>query len=447
MNVSRAIFLTFGARLLLYVLQFAASVVSARIFLPGLTGAGQVLQVVGSFSTMLCMAGLPAAYTIFAARDPAKRPALVGNAIAYSVVTQAALGLLLWLTRGLWTPYFGDVPAKWLMIFYLQLPAGMTMTLCASMLMGMGSVALFNVMDVAVSVVNSATTIALLLRFGDDFETVLGWQVAINIVLGAVYAGEVFALGGRSIRLDRGLLWQSLRFGAPFFLCQFLAFLVIRVNVVMVNHYSGTWETGLYGLAVRLLEVLSAMPMSAAMVIFPQLGASDDETANQQRTARVCRVVTTAVFVCGAAGCFAMPYLIPWIFGGAYAESWTAYAILFPATLIFGVENVLVMCLASKGIPKGLPSAWGVALLANAALNLWWIPRDGMLGAAAGALVSYLIVAVWVIRRFRGISGMRLRDLVWMRRDDVRLLAEGLLTRTAGKPAAPGGRTSDAGSA
>ena len=54
----------------------------------------------------------------------------------------------------------------------------------------------------------------------------------------------------------------------------------------------------------------------------------------------------------------------------------------------------------------------------NVGLNLVWIPRYGIMGAAFASLVSYVVETILIVTAFRWMTGASVKEMLVLRRGD-----------------------------
>jgi len=174
----------------------------------------------------------------------------------------------------------------------------------------------------------------------------------------------------------------------------------------------GAEEVGIYSLGVSVAEKLQYLPEALSLVLLSEVATSADADANR-RTPRSLRsalwlLAAVAVFLGVSAG-----WLIPWVYGEAFAGSVMALRLLLPGMLGLTVYQLLHSDLTGRGRARVTVSVFSLALALNVALNLWWIPRWGAAGASLASTVSYSAGALGLVVCYRRITGVRWRDL-WL---------------------------------
>jgi O-antigen/teichoic acid export membrane protein len=224
---------------------------------------------------------------------------------------------------------------------------------------------------------------------------------------------------GLSLRSDPGELAASLRFGFPSYLQTLIGKLHERADVILLAllHVEPA-QIAVYAVAVGVIDRLRVMPDAVGSALLPKLTVLPHGEAGAY-TSRVVR--NTVFWVCVSAlglGLVA-PFLLPVVFGRAYAASLLPLLILLPATVSLTVRRVLSNYFTASGWPGFNASVQAAAALLNVAVNLWAIPRYGIAGAAFASLISYGFEGVATVVGFRSESGERVRDTILPKRAEL----------------------------
>lgn len=203
----------------------------------------------------------------------------------------------------------------------------------------------------------------------------------------------------------------------PQFLAQSGAFLLLRLDQVMLNAMAGNEEAGIYGAATRLSELVFLFVPILVASYLPRLAAMA-----RTNTALFRRTIDALLQLLSLAGLLAP--LGWWLFGAAlvrwvYGHEFTACGpVLFIHCLsslayLHGVIRSFVLVTEGRARLGAYAAFAGAAI--NIVLNLWWIPLAGAQGAAWATGVAYY--AAWFAGTFF-IPGLR-----WMAWSQVRSLA------------------------
>jgi O-antigen/teichoic acid export membrane protein len=175
--------------------------------------------------------------------------------------------------------------------------------------------------------------------------------------------------------------------------------------------------TGFYAIAVRVIDRLKLVPDALGASLFPKVaGLAEDEAG--RLTAYVSRHSVLWVVATVAALGLLAPVFVPLLFGEEYVASIPPLLVLLFAMALLTVYRLLSRYFVAVGrqTPNVVTQILSTAL--NFGLNLLWIPRYGILGAAYASLVSYALETVLITIAFRLDSGQPLRDTLVIRRGD-----------------------------
>jgi glycosyltransferase involved in cell wall biosynthesis/O-antigen/teichoic acid export membrane protein len=238
-----------------------------------------------------------------------------------------------------------------------------------------------------------------------------------------------------NLRVDPALFRRSLRFGVKAYVAQIFFYLVLRVDQVLVAHYAGYRQLGLYALAATVAQLLWLLTDPLASALLPHMvrAQKGDDRRLSFSTARL----SLCILIIGAVGgWFLAPLALPVVYGAGFAGAVPALRLLLPGVVALGATKSLGSVLVKEGRML-MTSVLGLSALGlNIALNIALLPRIGIRGASIASSVCYAALALSyvVIGRRRGVAGWR--DLV-PRASDLHLLGRVRLVRRASRSAGP----------
>ena len=204
-------------------------------------------------------------------------------------------------------------------------------------------------------------------------------------------------ISGRFPRPSLTTLWQNLPLGLRGYLTCLFSFMVLRIDLLMVKSMLGAEQAGYYSVAATLADYLLMLPAVVGSILFPRLSAQSDATAKlrfaKNVTLGTAAVLLPLVLVCG----FAARFAIHIVFGKSFEPAALAFVYLLPGVFLLGVQTVAVQFLNSIGYPKSVIGAWAVTTALNVVLNLWAIPKYGIVGASIVSSATYSVVCVLVL--------------------------------------------------
>jgi O-antigen/teichoic acid export membrane protein len=399
------VFLTFAGKGATLVLGLATAAVIARRLGP--SGQG-VFAVACSLTLMLVQLGslgLTSANPYFAARSPAQLPKIIANAFWLATFLGLALGgvgVLIKLAapdviEGLgWTP---------LLVTLAGVPGGLAALFLQSVLLGAGRMVAYNTVEVG----QAALTLTALLAGFALFDIRLSGTLAI---LGAGRYAAVIAyavlLARRSRILGRpetALVRTMLTYGFRVYVALLVSFLVIRLDLLLVNAFLGRTEAGLYSVAATLADGMFVLPMVIGLNLFPRVARGDPTRAS----AEVFRSVAVLYGLFCLATVPVAGLGIGAFFGSEFEGATSLYYWLLPGIYSLGLLTILSQHFAGRGFPPQAMAIWFVGLALNLALNVVFLPGRGAWVAALTSSVTYVVLLVlhmWLFAREAGGYGV-----------------------------------------
>jgi O-antigen/teichoic acid export membrane protein len=392
------VFLTFGGKAATLLLGLATAVVIARELGP----AGQGLFAVAYSLTLMLVQfgglGLTAANPYFVARDHSAIPRVVANSLWFA----AALGVLLIsigvalkalvpdAVEGLdWAP---------LIVALAGVPAGLAALFLQSVLLGNGRMVAYNTIEVGQAALTLAALLVGLLAF--DLR-ITGVLAVLSAARYAALAAYLAALGTGLRPPDPALARRMLAYGSRIYVALLVSFLVIRLDLLLVNGYLGATEAGLYSVAATLADGMFVLPMVVGLNLFPRVARSGEH----QETAEVFRSVAVLYgLVCLATVPLAEP-AVRLFFGDDFAGATDLYYWLLPGIFSLGMLTILSQHFAGRGFPPQAMAIWFAGLALNLAINLVFLPGRGAWVASLASSIAYsvlLVLHMWLFAREAG---------------------------------------------
>lgn len=381
------VFLMIAAKVGVLMLHVVSSVVVARAL--GVDGRG-LLAVAFSLTLILVQVGTFGVLTAnpyFAAREPDS----VGRLVTNSLWLSAFVGVLLVgagvvvrvvapeVVEGLgWTP---------LLIALAGVPFSLSNQFLHSILLGQGRTVAYNFIDLALGVVALLAIFLVLVPFG-------GGVTAAIVVTGAGYlAGTLtwlwFLRGyDRPALPDGEFMKRLLGYGFRAYVATLISFMVIRIDMLMVNGYLGPKEAGRYAVAVALVDGLYLLPTTVGVNLFPRV-ARGGATATSAEVFR--NVAVLYALVCLVTVPFAS-LAIKILYGPQFQEAVSLYFWLLPGAFSLGMVTILSNHFAGRGFPLEAVLVWFAGLGMNVALNVLFLEKHGTYIASLSSSAAYVLL-------------------------------------------------------
>jgi O-antigen/teichoic acid export membrane protein len=395
------VFLTFGGKAA--TLLFGLLIVVAVSRELGPSGQG-LFAVAYSLTLMLAQLGglgLTTANPYFAAREPQRSRSIVSNSLWFAVglgVLLIAAGLVL---RAVAPDALQGLGWEPLVVTLVGVPGALAALFLQSILLGEGRMVAYN----GVEAVQAALTLAALLVGFAAFDLGLTGALAVlTISRYAAVAAYLALLAPPSVPLDAALARRMLGYGLRAYVAIVVSFLVIRLDLLLVNGYLGATEAGLYSVAATIADGMFVLPMVVALNLFPRVARS----GTHEQTAEVFRSLAVLY---GAVCLLTIPLAqaIPLVFGEAFEGSISLYYWLLPGIFCLGMLTVLAHHFAGRGYPREAAAIWFVGLALNIAINVAFLPGRGAWVASLASSIAYAVLLalhLWLFVREAGSLGV-----------------------------------------
>lgn len=213
----------------------------------------------------------------------------------------------------------------------------------------------------------------------------------------------VYRLEFRTI--ERAELSRVAKAGAPLFGAMIVALLFHRMDILMLGRLVEESQVGLYGAAVRIIDVVVLLPRVLATAAYPAMRRTLDRDGRELTAQLVAKSLRLSTVLCATVALVVWilsPLALRWIPGPAFLPATDALRLLTWGIALQGAAHMLARLLVALEREADFLWIGGWSLLTNFALNLWWIPRMGIEGAAWATLVSYGVnVALYYLHALR----------------------------------------------
>jgi O-antigen/teichoic acid export membrane protein len=182
-----------------------------------------------------------------------------------------------------------------------------------------------------------------------------------------------------------------------------LSALYFRIDVFLVQLWSGTESVALYNAVFRLVEALRLFPAAVLAVTLPSLFRARD----LRPLLHISTPVTAFAAVVAALLWFNAGWAIPLVYGAHYSAAVPAFRILLLSFPLLSLNYALTHQLIGWDGQRAYAALCGLALAVNVALNARLIPLRSIEGAAWSTLGTEVFLTIgcaaglWVLRARR----------------------------------------------
>ncbi|PIQ77091.1 hypothetical protein COV82_06220 [Candidatus Peregrinibacteria bacterium CG11_big_fil_rev_8_21_14_0_20_46_8] len=409
MTLSQNIFTTFASRIIVIGLGLISGIIVARTFGPEAKGILALLSLIIGVTTQFGSLGLPGANTYFVGKDPSVAPKILGNSLWLSMVLGGGAAGGIYLLTKVQPDTFGSLESIFINVTLVSIPFLLLAQLVQNILIGQQRIFVFNVIQVINQIVITFGVITLVLLHYGILSIVL-LSTAVGIITALAYWLLAIRDNGVTHTFDRQLFKKTIRYGIKGYITTFLAYLILRSDIYVINLFHGESATGIYSLATGFADLIYILPMSISMVLFPRL--ANNQYDSGPLTAKVVRATTLVMLIiCTGAAVIAAPLIVT-LYGAAFTSSVIPFLILLPAIFFFSLETIISQNLGALGFPLYIIYIWCATAVINILLNFLFIPEYGIIAAAVSSLVSYFFVYVLMTYFFLKENKLRFSALI-----------------------------------
>ena len=186
-------------------------------------------------------------------------------------------------------------------------------------------------------------------------------------------------------------LWQS---AWPLMLAGAASFIYMKIDQVMVGYYLGAQFVGIYAAAVRVAEVFYFIPGIICTSLLPAIVNAKKINLSFYRSRLknfFSLMLAISILIAGPIFFFS-PFIIRTLFGSAYLGAILVLQIYIWSSLGFFLIAAISTYLISEEKIKLLFFINLLTVFVNVGLNVYLIPRYGLVGAALATLIAYSLM-------------------------------------------------------
>ncbi|MFQ5643313.1 MAG: flippase, partial [Thiogranum sp.] len=243
--------------------------------------------------------------------------------------------------------------------------------------------------------VNSIVKIALVLAGADLLAFAIVFvieQLMVAVFLVFMYFREGRPSFFSSFRYS--IIARLLKSAWPMVMSGVAGMLLMRVDQVMIKHFLGAYQLGIYGAAAKIYEAWIVLPFILSISILPLI----TQLKSGAREEYEKKLVWLFVIVFWTSILFAIVIsltgerLVLLAFGEGFDGAGAVLTILIWASALSAFGFMSARYLVVEGMERKIARRNWIAIMINIPLNLFMIPAYGIEGAAMATLISLLIV-------------------------------------------------------
>lgn len=413
--------ITFLTQISVFISGFATSIILARVLGPEDRGIYALIILSPAVMGMLGTLGIEIANVYFSANKKYKLRDIVSNSLVSSIGLGLVIILLFWVasTTNAFQEFLiaNNITFLYLWLAVFTVPIVLLSGFFNRILLGREEIVKFNSVGIFKSIFQLGLVFVFLIVLDQGvFGAVLAYIVT-TVCVALLVTLFIKKLNRINFSINFELLKESLRYGGKGYLGNVAQFLNYRLDMLLVAYLLDINAVGYYTIAVGMAERLWMIPGSIGTVLFPRVSAIGDTQANQL-TPKISRHTLFIVFILSIVLLFLAKPLILVVFGISFLPSVKPLMILLPGIVALSFAKVLTSDLAGRGTPEFGTYASIVSLTVNIPLNLYFIPKWGISGAAFASSIAYILATLIIVAAFVKISEKSWFDILLINKQD-----------------------------
>jgi len=396
-NVAETLFTKF----LLLAVGMASSIIVARSLGPQGRGLYALAITFGAAGVQFGNFGLQSSNTYYSAQNPGLIPSLIGNTLLVCFYVGGLGAFIGWLIFAN-VPGISPIHGTLLFLTFFWIPFGLAYLLLQNILLGLNHVREFNKVELANRVIFTILVLSLSLT---PFISPM-----------AVFACTLFSfmacclwmywLLKTEINGDFHPSWNvfknSFGYGLRVYLSTLFAFLVSRIDLILIDKYVGLKETGIFSVAMTFMDLIVLTPVAIGMILFPKLSSLKTSGEKWHFTVKVTIVSTLLTY----AFAFTLILFARPIIGLLYGPNFLPAAdVLFwigIGLLPYPIYNGVGQLVSSLGMSYYYVFGWLVSVFVKIVMTLVLIHKWGYQIVGLGYLGVYGVVLLFSSLALKG---------------------------------------------
>ncbi len=242
----------------------------------------------------------------------------------------------------------------------------------------------------------SVTVGALVLCFYPSLHLLiiaLMFASVVNVMVSVSKVVNILGIGVLVPTFEKRNLGLLLKAALPFALAAVFVKVYSYVDSILISKYLGTAELGYYAVAYKFTYAFQFLPMAFIAALYPGISASidkDEFRVNQMMEKGMWYMAILVIPI--SLGIWAIAPEAVLLAGDNYAPAAPVLQILIFALIPLFLDFPIGSLLNAANRQSTKTAIMGITMVINVVLNLFLIPRIGIIGAAIAALISFIFL-------------------------------------------------------
>lgn len=406
-------------KIFLIILKIGMSVITARFLGPAGRGIFySFFQASGMTNTIFTISiGEGLIYNI--GRGKIKREDTFGTVISLAIFFGTLVAGVLFLILPLIQEYLlQNISSDSLMLAYLIAPAIMYEYFANSALRGLKIFSIANKISITSRItVLISSCLALYIYDGSLYHLFLWYWFGL-LVNCLIYSFALFQASRFKFFFNVSSIPSTVRYSLRVHPAVLLTELEYRLDIFILLFFLEPAAVGIYSIGVTAAQLVWYASNSVNSIFFPYLSSMEKSKSKNHFSAKVIRFNLLINFLLVLMLCIFGSFLIDFLYGYEFSESYFVLLILAPGLLVDSIGRNLVAWLKAEGAPKILSIISITSLVINIILNFILIPNFGLYGAALSSVITYSFKALALLVVFQGLTNLSFKQIFFWSKTD-----------------------------
>jgi O-antigen/teichoic acid export membrane protein len=327
-----------------------------------------------------------------------------------NIILSLVIGLLSVMIGFFTINFFGDslfpgLPKNYAILALLLIPLILLAENLKKILLGLQRIPRVNFLNLSrYLLILISLSLALLLLNKDVLEALLATIAAWSLLIIITFVLVSKTAKGLARRVNFHYIKSTLKYGTQAHLGNVFGFLHYRLDIILINLFINPVAVGLYSISVGVAEQLWLASKATSEVLLPKLAAEKNEKRRKEFTPIISRNVLLITAVGGFILFLLTESIITFLYSSDFLPAVLPLQILIPGIVARSASRILANDIAARGKPLKNSTLSLLALIINIGLNILWIPKFGIAGAAWATTISYSVTFVGRIIIYSNLS-------------------------------------------
>jgi O-antigen/teichoic acid export membrane protein len=413
--------ITFITQILNLVLGITTSVIIARILGPEGKGIYTLAVLLPWFVIVISNLGIGPATVFYIGKGKYPLRKILGNnLILANILSVIAVIITMIIIIFFRNVLLKEVHLSYLLLATVLIPFLLLYEYLRNIILGLQKIKKYNLAELFKGFFFLVLLVIVLYFFkfgliGAISSLIISTLLAVTIIF--IWVGKL--ANGLTYRIDKDCTKDLVLYGIKTHTGNLMSFLNYRFDIFLINAFLNPISVGYYSVSVAITEKLCLLSASASIVLFPRVASEKDEKRRKEFTPIVSRNVLFVTMMGAIFVYFISRWAVMLLYSKVYLPSVCPLQILLPGIIALSIVRVLANDIAGQGRPILNAYMAAVSVAVNIGLNILWIPRFGIKGAALASTVSYNILLIEVLFIYSRISGNPIAKILFIQRSDL----------------------------